>query len=326
MTPSHRTDWFRDARWGALSHYLADQASATTDSGMTVDAWNRRVDSFDVHALAEQLASVGARYYYLTLGQNSGFYCSPNAVYDAIVGRQPSRCSRRDLIADLHRALHPKGIKLLAYVPAGAPFNDALAVEKLQWQWGFDGPAGTYYGPQRTSKRLAEFQAMWEAVLREWAQRWGDKLAGWWVDGCYFNNEMYNFPEPPNFQSLTAALRAGNPDAIVALNPGLQVPVICPTEYEDYTAGEIDSVFPVAMAQRRPFERWVGADQFHILSYLGEWWGAGRPRFPVEFVIGYTKLVNAREGVVTWDVPLQPDGRIPQPFVEQLRALREALA
>ncbi len=326
MPATHRTDWFRDARWGVLSHYLADQASATTDSGMTVDAWNRRVDSFDVQALAEQLASVGARYYFITLGQNSGFYCSPNAAYDAIVGRQPSRCARRDLIADLHAALHPKGIRLLAYVPASAPANDPLAVEKFQWQWGYDGPTGIYYGPRRTGKRLAEFQVMWEAVLREWAQRWGRNLSGWWVDGCYFNDEMYAFPEPPNFQSLTAALRAGNPDAIVALNPGLQVPVICPTEHEDYTAGEIDSVFPVAMSQRRPFQRWIGTDQFHILSYLGEWWGAGQPRFPVEFVIGYTKLVNAREGVVTWDAPVQPDGRIPQPFIDQLRALQEALA
>jgi len=29
--------------------------------------------------------------------------------------------------------------------------------------------------------------------------------------------------------------------------------------------------------------------------------------------------------VVTWDVPITPEGRIPTPFVEQLGALRDGL-
>jgi hypothetical protein len=33
-------------------------------------------------------------------------------------------------------------------------------------------------------------------------------------------------------------------------------------------------------------------------------WGEGKPRFVDEFVIGYTKHVNEKEGVVTWDVPI----------------------
>ncbi|MGC8977662.1 MAG: hypothetical protein ACP5OB_08625, partial [Candidatus Ratteibacteria bacterium] len=32
-----------------------------------------------------------------TIGQNSGFYCSPNKTYDEIVGRKESRLSKRDL-------------------------------------------------------------------------------------------------------------------------------------------------------------------------------------------------------------------------------------
>jgi len=44
------------------------------------------VDGFDVNGLADQLASVGAGYYVITLGQNSGYFCSPNAAYDGFVG------------------------------------------------------------------------------------------------------------------------------------------------------------------------------------------------------------------------------------------------
>ena len=33
---------------------------------------------------------------------------------------------------------------------------------------------------------------------------------GWWIDSCYFADEMYRNPKPPNFQSFAAAtVRAG---------------------------------------------------------------------------------------------------------------------
>ena len=50
---------------------------------------------------AGQLASAGARYYQISIGQNSGYYLSPNAAYDRLTGHLAGKCSRRDLIADL---------------------------------------------------------------------------------------------------------------------------------------------------------------------------------------------------------------------------------
>ena len=47
-----------------------------------------RVDQFDVDALAAQLESVGAKYFVLTLGQNSGFMNSPNPTYEQVTGYQ----------------------------------------------------------------------------------------------------------------------------------------------------------------------------------------------------------------------------------------------
>ena len=88
------------------------------------EEWNRLIDGFDVEKLADQLTKVKAHYLFITLGQNSGHYLSPNATYDRLVGIRPSKCSRRDLVADLYKALEPKGIKLLVYLPAGAPSKD----------------------------------------------------------------------------------------------------------------------------------------------------------------------------------------------------------
>ena len=92
--------------------------------------------------------------------------------------------------------------------------------------------------------------------------------------------------------------------------------MVCHSEYEDYTAGEISTAFPVC-----PGEDVSGA-RYHILSYLGQSWGRGPLLFPDEFVVGYTRHVNARGGVVTWDVPIEATGYIPQPFLDQLALLR----
>jgi len=305
------TDWFQHAGWGVFTHYLAP-------ADMPAEVWQAQVDAFDVHALAEQLTSVGASYFFITIGQNSGHYCAPNAAYDEIVGRVPSRLSRRDLVADLADALAARGIRLLVYLPSGAPSMDDVAMEKLDWRWGFANPWPSWGGAE-TGERLAAFQGRWEAVIREWSLRWGRKVWGWWFDGCYFADAMYRHPDAPNFASFAAAVKSGNPDALVAFNPGVKVPVICHSEHEDYTAGEISDAFPVCSPCPG---RWLDGAQVHVLSYLGENWCRGLPRFPDAFVVGYTRHVRERGGVITWDVPITPEGQIPQPFIEQLAHLR----
>jgi hypothetical protein len=304
------TQWLADIGWGVFTHYL-------TDAKTTADDWNRQVDAFDVDALAARLAEVGAGYYFFTVGQNSGHWCAPNAAYDAVMewGPSGSLCSRRDLILDLAAALAKRKIRLMVYHTCDAALAHPEAVRRFRYTWGFKGEWPHAWGTERTGLRQAEFQLMWEAVTREWALRWGRKVIGWWMDGCYFADEMYRHPDAPNFESLCAALRAGNPDALVAFNPGVLVPVICHTPLEDFTAGEIAEAFPVCPG---PF---VKQARYHILSYLGKFWCQGEPRFPDEFVVGYTKHVMSKGGVVTWDVPIDRAGAIPEAFGCQLRQL-----
>src|SRR5579871_6153673 len=167
-----RADWMPQAQWGVMTHYLADWQARDHGLTMSVDQWNKMVDGFDVEGMAKALESVGARYYQISIGQNSGYYLSPNAAYDKIVGIQPSKCSRRDLVADLAAALSKRGIRLLVYLPSGAPAGDKIADTALEWR---NGPLAN-----------KEFQRKWEQVIREWSLRWGKKVAGWWFDGCYF--------------------------------------------------------------------------------------------------------------------------------------------
>ena len=299
--------------WGVFNHYLADQASAKNTVSLTVEQWNERVNSFDVNALAAQLATVGASYYFITLGQNSGYYCSPNSMYDSIVGLKPSGCSKRDLIADLAKALRAKGIKLGVYLPSGAPENDSLAVAKFNWTKG--------------NFRNKEFQQKWEAVIREWSQRWGKNVFAWWMDGCYYTDAMYPAAEEPNFKSFARALKVGNPQAVVAFNPGVKPRLDPVTEYADYTAGEFDFYLPLIVPYYSTTTEMTTATangkQTHFLGFLGKWWGAGSPRFSDELVVAYTKHVNDNGGVITWDVPVSATGKIPEGFIHQLGLLKK---
>jgi len=308
-----------EAGWGAFVHYLCDLYS---EEGADTPArqWYQMVEGFDVDALADQLAEVKASYFFITLGQGSGHYIAPNATYDNYVGIAPSKCSERDLVADLYEALAPRGVRLLVYISSGASWADPVAYERLGWQ-----PP-----KERTDKRLADYQRRHQEIIREWSLRWGPKVCGWWVDGCYYADEMYRYDDPPNFRSFAEALKAGNPDAIVAFNPGVQAPVICHTEYEDFTAGELTDLLAVGgwglggnpkYCNYGPIRRFVDGAQFHVLNFLGPWWAAGPPRFPAELVAGYTRYINSHQGVVTWDVPVSVDGRIPEEFLTQLRAI-----
>lgn len=327
------TDWFRAAHWGVFNHYLAYGASHQGGVGVTPEAWNRRVDSFDVPGLVRQLQAVGARYYFITLGQNYGFYCSPNATYEELVRQTPSRLAKRDLVGELADALDAVGIRLMAYLPSHAPAMNREAVQALSCTPPWDASKwqlrpGSYLRTTEIDQRLSVFQRHWEAIVREWSLRWGRKVHGWWIDGAYYADLMYRNPDEPNFASFAAALKAGNPDSIVAFNPGVKVPVIRYTEHEDYTAGEVADALPVGRWGKDGFGRsegTVNGAQYHLLTFMGEYWGRGLPRFSTEMVIGYTQFVNDCGGVISWDVPVSDDGRIPEAFLERLAALNQAI-
>jgi hypothetical protein len=301
------TDWMHHAKWGVLCHYLADTASCTEATALTAAQWNAQIDAFDVPGLAAQLAAIKAPYFFLTLGQNSGFYLSPNATYDRLTGIKPSKCSRRDIVAELVEALRPHGIRMCVYLPSREPFNDKEAAAAL----GADSSVADGRG--------AAFQRRWEAVIAEWSRRWGKDVHAWWFDGCYYADAMYRYADEPNFRSFAAAAKSGNPDSLVAFNPGVRLQAL--TEYEDFTAGETAGLFPVD-----GFERYLKGSQVQILTYLGPTWGATPPRFADDLVVAYTRHVASRGGVVTWDAAIEKSGLIEERCFRQLRALSRAMA
>ena len=313
---SNRAKWMKDAGWGLMFHYLASPASYIGVSDFTPQSWNEQVNNFDVKGFAEQVAKIGAGYVFFTLGQNSGFYCSPNATYDSYVQHSPSWCSERDLLGDISLELAKKGVRTVAYLPSGAPEYDDVAISGLSYT-----KQSIRQDPTKTvsDRRMKEFQIKWENIIREWALRYGKQISGWWIDGAYFPDDMYRFDDAPNFASFADALRAGNPDAAVAFNPGVKYPIRAYTPYEDYTAGEVSDNLPVGAWGKngcQPYSGMLDGDQFHVLTYSGANWGRGKPRFTRELICGYTQYINeVCGGAVTWDVPVSKTGHIDEDFL-----------
>jgi hypothetical protein len=315
------TDWFHKAKWGVFVHYGPHRGR---------ENWNAQIDAFDAEGLARQLPEARAGYFFFTVGHGHGMLSAPNETYDRILElpADESRCSRRDLISDIADALEPHGIRMMVYLPACAPGGDPYAVKKLKWidgqtlGWDIEG------NRIRVGRRPVEFMRHWEAVIREFSLRWGKKVHGWWLDGCYWPEHIYRHADEPNYKSLAEAIKAGNAEALVAFNGGLETPVIGHSEYEDFTAGEIGHLLPVSNRRLNgalvPLRRFIDGVQYHILTHLGTHWGRTPARFPVELVIGYTKLINAHDGVITWDAGLDEGGNFQPDHFEQLKALGDA--
>ena len=269
-----------------------------------------KVDDFDVPALTRQLKEMGAAYFVLTLGQNSGFFNSPNAVFDQFVGcAAGERCSRRDLPLELYRALQPEGIRLMLYLPCQTPNQDSRA------QRAFGLPEGKKDQPINE-----EFARKWAKVIHEWSARYGEKVAGWWFDGGYkhihFNEAIAGI--------YADAVKRGNPKAIVTFNPGVKL--VRYTRAEDYTAGELNEPFNVL-----PASRWVDGSQWHALTYLGSTWGRRDVRQPTERWVQWVNAVVAKGGAVTldmgpnWNATSGPIGTFSEAQVAQVKAIRKAM-
>jgi type II secretion system protein G len=298
-------------KWGVMTHYLLAWQAREFDLPMTAEQWNEMVDNFDVEGLADQIKSTGASYHILTIGQGTTHFLTPSPLFDSLFTTGPSNCSRRDLIADMAKADAKRGIKLIVYSTTGPP-RGAKDI-------------GTTNGNPPGDYRNKKSMLAWENVIKEWSLRWGDKISGWWFDGCYTPNKIFNYPDSPNFQSFAASARAGNHAAAVTFNRGVMDRPISITPYEDYTGGEINDIHTARLW--RVEDGKVDGARLHMLSYLGQKWGVGEPRYDdlSDIVILRTVSVLELGGAMTWDVPVQPSGIISGAYMKQLIEIGKAV-
>lgn len=290
------TDWMAEAKVGAFMHFLPGKSNFSL------------VEKFDVPVVTKQLVDSGVRYFVFTLGQNSGYMNSPNSTYDTIAGYVAGeRCARRDLPKELAAALKPHGIRFMLYLPCQTPNGDLQAIRS------FELPEKQLNHDRKIDPAFAR---KWAGVIREWSDRYGDAVSGWWFDGGYewigFNNEIAGI--------YAEAAKHGNSKAVVTFNPGVSLKRW--TDSEDYTAGELNKPFTYICSGR-----WINGSQWHVLTFLGNSWGKRETRYLDEEWTKWVSDVTAKGGVVTldmgpnYDVSTAPIGTFSDAQIKQLRII-----
>ncbi|HEX4144673.1 MAG TPA: hypothetical protein VHY91_14295 [Pirellulales bacterium] len=198
--------WMAEGTFGLMTHYLPQPAGATP-AERTADL-NRLADQFDIQQFVRQFQETGADWLIFTLGQQSGYLCSANPVFDATT---PGHTPRRDVAFEVAKRLHAVGKRMILYFPAES--DPAVLL----------GPRDEGY-----LDRYFEF-------VRQYSLKFGSLHDGWWFDSCT--------PHPDDYwHKWLAAARAGNPAAVVAFS-GAEFctggPINPRCKFEDYHAGEI---------------------------------------------------------------------------------------
>jgi hypothetical protein len=310
----NRAIWMAEGSFGVMTHYLIQPQGATPDE-RTADL-NRTIDAFDIDHFVRQIDETGADWLIFTLGQNTGYLCSPNAYLDT---RAPGRTPQRDLVMEIAERLAQLDKRLILYLP-----SEQNAEAMLQEAFA--------YGTEGHTQRYFEF-------LRTYSLKFGGLVHGWWFDACGPHPDEY-------WQEWMTALRAGNPDAAVAFSGaefccGGPIEPVC--RLEDYHAGEIhlledgrirrDFLPPggdiVVTADRKlrlrgqeartymPDGPFLGGVQWHCLLPLDLTFN---PAVPNQFchytdreLLGFVQDVKRVGGAITINVPIDiATGRIPE--------------
>jgi hypothetical protein len=294
----------QNLKFGIFVHYLhgLQNSMQPWNQGKSTN-WDDCVNDFNVKTFVKSLVAVKADYVIFTLQQIDRFFCIPNSYYENITGyKRGMATSHRDLINDLYNELSKHKIKLFLYITGDGPRADMVAARALK-----NSSARNKDGKFIADK---DWVNNWSKVLRSISLQYGNKVSGWWVDGCYgfvgYNAAL--------LKPIYMALKAGNPNSIVALNGGPS-DLVSKNVIENYTAGESSALtdFPKTIYSKN--YKW------HILSYLGSEWAKQGSRFSSEYLTNYIRKVNRLKGMVTIDVCLLRDGNIDP---EQLKNLVKA--
>ncbi|MBS7262054.1 MAG: hypothetical protein KIG36_00380 [Eubacteriales bacterium] len=276
--PVHADTTWMQGKWGVFAHLIPG-------SGTIRSIANRH----DAAALASQIASAGADIYCVSVGQGTGYWNTYNAAYASLLDFQPeARFAREDVISRIAAEMSAVGVDTMVYAVSGAPVTVANDGDCL-------------YPTSPTRSINMDSALLWYTVLRDWSLTYGKAIRGWWIDGCYsyhgFTNKIACV--------YTEALRAGNPDAVIAYNEGVYLRPYA--VYEDYTCGETD--MPLGKGDPADRANWLlpesarfpNGSQWFMLTHFGEWWDRDDVRYTAELWSEFTNAVTEKGGCVLFD-------------------------
>lgn len=298
------TDWFVKAGYGVWFHFL----DLTTPRRGPRKSYPDAVNDLDVEALASRIDETGAGYVIINVNHGDPTCPAPIKAWEEL---HPGWTTNRDLIGDLAAALNKREIRLLLYMNCPGLGN----LVQL--------PGTAIDSPTLSEERYAEILIK---VFTEIGLRYRDRVAGYWLDSWFQTDESY--PNLP-FDKLFDAIKAGNPDRLIAYNYWA-FPV--ETDWQDYWAGELTEL-PLKRFHARYLQRGAGKGlQAHGAIKLDAPWfhitfdsDMEPPLYTAEQLIGYVKDCMEDQAVVSIGVGIFQDGTLGEKSLEILRQLRHAI-
>jgi len=294
------TDWFVRAGYGLFNHWTSQVPPLR---GGKPEPYVQAVNGFDVPRFVDMVAGTGAGYVIFTANHAEPTFPGPIKTWEQY---HPGWTTERDLINELADGLGRRGIRLVVYL------------------------ASEIFGGVRASngvRRLIstpEYQKTLEDILSEIGDRYGKKVPAYWFDHASWSKE--NFPNL-SFRHLWSAVKAGNPDRLVAYN-FWQFPVM--TEWQDYFADE-------GAVNRPPDDRYMKVgpapgQQYHVAvpidgayMHLKPDSDPPGPIYKDEELIDFVKACIAKQGVVTLGAAITQDLHMNEAILKQLEAVRKAV-
>jgi hypothetical protein len=294
-----KTDWFVRAGYGLFIHWT----SQVPPLRGKIKPYAKAVSEFDVSKFVNTVVDSGAGYLIFTANHAEPTFPAPLKTWEYY---HPGWTTERDLIGELVNELGKHNIRLVMY----------LASEILGGVRASNGVSRLVSTPQ--------YEEALKNILIEIGNRYGEKIAGYWFDHLSWSKE--NYPDL-SFQRLWHAVKAGNPDRLVAYN-FWQFPVM--TEWQDYWADEGAVSIP-------PNERYMTIGpakglQYHVsvpidgaYMHLKPDTDMEGPIYKDEQLIQFVKACIARQGVVSLGTGISQDLQMSDAIVRQLQAVRRAV-
>ena len=324
------TSWMTKGKYGIFMHYqyrILLNYSIKTNPGfpnpsqMTAEQWNRFVDGFDVKGFANQMAEAKVGWVMFCLDDHYfAWPCSPNSKFNYYTGYGPGqKCSNRDLIMDVAKGLNAKGIKVIVYF---AGLNGYMKEPKVSAGLGDIASRGVF---NETTPPSAEGRRKRLEILKEYADRFGTRIAGWWFDSP--GKKSYS-STPNDWWTINSIVHNANPKAVISFAyAGTSDFGPLKSGIDDYTGGDTWSKQDLTKLIPKNYPT-KGGILWHGKIYCGNvYHGQGDAnQFTDQELIDWIKTCNRQGGVCTLDWPFDPNTGLIKDFgMQQMINIRNAV-
>ncbi len=284
-------DWLVKAGYGLMFHWTSQSVSPDGTNKPYAEA----VNNFDVKKFANMVEETGAGYVIFTIGHAEQYCPAPIKSWEKL---HSGKTTKRDLIEEIANALNAKGIRLICYM-------------------------NSYRTAKFSKVDNVEFYNTFTDILKEFGDRYKEKLAGYWFD-CWYQI-FEGFPDIP-FEDFFKATKTGNKDRIICLNSWIY-PSVSP--WQEFWAGEVAS--PVALPEKGFMKDGPVPDlQYQALLIMQPYWVQEKaempePSFSSTQLSQYIKDCMVNKGAVTINMGIYQDGTVGEEALKVMKEVRNQI-